>query len=52
MTILKVRKFIFAAIVVRDMLDICSKRYVNATIFGQVIHIFAALAEKQGFFSV
>ena len=31
--------------------QICSKRYLNATIVGQVIHIFVYSAEKQGFFS-
>ena len=40
MTILRVRQFKFAAIVVRDLLNICSKRFVNATIVRQVIHIF------------
>ena len=39
-TILRVRQFIFAAIVVRDVLKICSEQYVNAKIVGQVIHIF------------
>ena len=51
MSILRVKCFIFAAIVVLYMLNICSKRYLNATIVGQVIHIFVSSAEKQGFFS-
>ena len=49
MSILRVRCFIFAAIVVLDMLNICCKRYRNATIVGQVIHIFASLAENMDF---
>ena len=49
MTILRVRGFIFAAIVVHDMLNICSKQYVNATIVGEVIHIFVAWAKKTRF---
>ena len=48
MTISRVRQLIFTAIVVRDMLNMCSKRYVivNAAIVGEVIHIFVAWAKK------
>ena len=35
----------------RDMLNLFSKRYVNGTIVGQVIHIFVAWVKKLEIFS-